>query len=275
LVLVRQFLELDLLGANRMSPMKDDAHQRSAPIDRTPRRHLFVVSHMRSFSSVLCHILGSHPEIDGYAETHQSYYGRSDLHRLTTLVGEMTGAPVSGRYVLDKILNMRQHLEPSVLARRDVRILFLVRKGPDTIRSLVSIARAGGHKGPASQPPGALYYYAKRLRQIEGYAATHGRGALFLESERLVNETDHVLSGIARWLELSEPLSPNYRRFRLTGVRGFGDPSPIIMAGRLVTEPSERHGSRMPIELPAEVVRVAEASHARCRDALLRFTREA
>ena len=26
---------------------------------------LFVISHMRSYSSLLCHILGSHPEISG------------------------------------------------------------------------------------------------------------------------------------------------------------------------------------------------------------------
>ena len=48
--------------------------------------YIFVLSHMRSFSSLLCHILGSHSEISGYLETHLSYIGRSDLHRLEAKV---------------------------------------------------------------------------------------------------------------------------------------------------------------------------------------------
>jgi hypothetical protein len=40
--------------------------------DRDSHRYIFVGSHMRSFSSLLCHVLGSHREIDGYAETHDA-----------------------------------------------------------------------------------------------------------------------------------------------------------------------------------------------------------
>jgi hypothetical protein len=35
------------------------------------RAYVLVLSHMRSFSSMLCHVLGSHEEIAGYAEMHQ------------------------------------------------------------------------------------------------------------------------------------------------------------------------------------------------------------
>ena len=66
------------------------------------RRYLFVLSHMRSFSSLLCHILGSHPEIAGYAEAHQAYAGRADLLQLTRKVESTLEGAVAGRYVLDK-----------------------------------------------------------------------------------------------------------------------------------------------------------------------------
>jgi hypothetical protein len=46
-----------------------------------PRKSLFVLGHMRSYSSLLCHILGSHPQIDGYCETHIKYRTRFDLLR--------------------------------------------------------------------------------------------------------------------------------------------------------------------------------------------------
>src|SRR5215467_8996279 len=63
-----------------------------------PRRHLFVFGHMRSYSSLLCHILGSHPEIDGYCETHIKYRWYFDLLRLRYRVVTLTGEPLRGRY---------------------------------------------------------------------------------------------------------------------------------------------------------------------------------
>ena len=48
--------------------------------------YLFVVGHMRSYSSLLAHILGSHPRIVGYAEMHQKYRNVLDLLELTRKV---------------------------------------------------------------------------------------------------------------------------------------------------------------------------------------------
>ena len=46
------------------------------------REYVIVLSHMRSYSTLLAHLLGSHPEIAGYAEMHTSYAQRRDLLRL-------------------------------------------------------------------------------------------------------------------------------------------------------------------------------------------------
>jgi len=93
---------------------------------------LFVVSHMRSFSSLLCHILGSHPEISGYAEMHLSYLGRPDLDRLARKVREMTDNAPLRRYVLDKLLHNYRQLMPRVFERPDVKIVFLLRNAEDS-----------------------------------------------------------------------------------------------------------------------------------------------
>src|ERR1700753_1681333 len=69
------------------------------------RRHLFVLGHMRSYSSLLCHILGSHPEIDGYCETHVKYRTRLDLIRLRSRVVKSTAPRLKGVYVLEKVLH--------------------------------------------------------------------------------------------------------------------------------------------------------------------------
>ena len=62
------------------------------------RRYLFVLGHMRSYSSLLCHILGSHPQINGYCETHVKYRSRFDLLRLRSRVVKLTGEPLQSDY---------------------------------------------------------------------------------------------------------------------------------------------------------------------------------
>src|SRR5207244_3844376 len=148
---------------------------------------LFVVSHMRSYSSLLCHILGSHPEISGYSEAHQSYLGRNDLDRLARTVREHTGEATLNRFVLDKVLHNHAEIAPDVLRRPDVRCVFLLRKAEDTIASILNMARALEHIGRYSDPQQVVVYYAERLAQMERYGSQVGGRGLFVESERLLD----------------------------------------------------------------------------------------
>src|SRR6476469_7240809 len=131
-----------------------------------PARHtgcfLFVVSHMRSFSSLLCHILGSHPEISGYGEAQLSYFSRLDLQRLARKVQQITGNAALGRYVLDKILHNHREIAPRILDRPEIRVLFLLRNAEDTVQSILNMSRSRGHKGKFSDPVHVLDYYVKR-----------------------------------------------------------------------------------------------------------------
>lgn len=118
--------------------------------------YLFVVSHMRSFSTLLCHILGSHSDIGGYVETHQSYFGGFDLDRLAVKVTDTTEDPLLRRYLLDKMLHNYVHIAPKVLARPDVKILFLIRSAEDTIRSILNLFLGGQRSGwSACEVPGS------------------------------------------------------------------------------------------------------------------------
>jgi hypothetical protein len=72
---MRRFSRSTAQPAGRMSQLATHARPFA-------RRHLFLLGHMRSYSSVLSHILGSHPQIDGYCETHIKYRTRLDLWRL-------------------------------------------------------------------------------------------------------------------------------------------------------------------------------------------------
>src|SRR3981081_4049252 len=95
--------------------------------------YIFVIGHMRSYSSLLCHILGSNPAISGYAETHQSYFGSTDLRRLARKVRETKGAERLGPYILDKMLHNGLAIAPNILQRSDIKIIFLIRPAEETI----------------------------------------------------------------------------------------------------------------------------------------------
>src|SRR5688572_27511814 len=92
-----------LLNFSSCMSLCSRVHHRAAM--RKRRSLLLVLSHMRSYSSVLSHVLGSHPEIDGYCETHIRYRLSLDVHRLGWKVRALTGEPLSGRFVLDKVLH--------------------------------------------------------------------------------------------------------------------------------------------------------------------------
>jgi len=229
---------------------------------------LFVVSHMRSYSSLLCHILGSHPEISGYSEAQQSYFGRNDLQRLARIVSEHTGEPATRRYVLDKVLHNNREIAPDVLRRPDVRCIFLLRNARDTIVSILEMARSLRHTGDFSDPQRVVVYYAGRLSQMEQHGAHVAGRALFIESERLLDDTANLLARLAQWLDLATPLSPEYRTFRYTGLPGHGDPSPHIKSGRIVASERDRHRGYAAIAVPDDVLERGNAAYARCRAAL-------
>jgi len=232
--------------------------------------YIFVVSHMRSFSTLLCHILGSHNDISGYVETHLSYFGRIDLWQLKRKVRETTDEPVVSKYLLDKMLHNYIHIDPSILARPNVKILFLVRNATDTLKSILNLFVGQLSRGPITCAEDALAYYAKRLQKIEQYSAQVGRNARFLESEMLLEATDAALDGLSQWLDLSEGLSANYRTFKYTSLDHFGDPSPNITSGGIVASAEVRHRWYVPVSIPEPVLRRARDVYGACRQTLLR-----
>jgi hypothetical protein len=72
---------------------------------------LFLLGHMRSYSSVLSHILGSHPQISGYCETHTKYRTWVDLWKLRWRVRKLTGEALRSGRVLDALDVTRPSLE--------------------------------------------------------------------------------------------------------------------------------------------------------------------
>lgn len=148
------------------------------------RRHLFLLGHMRSYSSVLSHILGSHPRIDGYCETHTKYRTHLDLWRLHRRVRKLTGGPLGGDYVLDKVLH-DYPMARSILDSSRTRGIVLVRRPGASVRSIIEM---GLNYSPVAWHRNfelvARYYETRLAALLRLTEALRGR-VVFLEAETL------------------------------------------------------------------------------------------
>jgi hypothetical protein len=228
------------------------------------RRYLFVLGHMRSYSSLLCHILGSHPQIDGYCETHVKYRTRFDLLRLRSRVVKLTGEPLRGRYVLDKVLH-NYPLASSILRSPNTLSIVLVRRPVPTVQSIVNMGLHYSDVAWYRDLDAVARYYEERVGALVQLAEELRGRVMFIEAETLLSRTGDVLQSIGRLLELSEPLQSDYKRFAHTGEGGFGDPSETITTGRVTNAPRE---PRTPVMLPAAMTARLEVAYAACSASL-------
>ena len=227
------------------------------------RRHLFLLGTMRSGSTLLTSILCSHPEILGYGETHVVYRSAADLAELEARACRAHGidpSEIGPRRVLDKLLHDGLLPDLRVLEGADLTCLFLLREPQRTIRSLVHQL--------GSTLDDAFAYYGGRLASLERYARVSSRAA-FLDYEDLVGDPERTLAGLTAFLGLASPLTPEYRLQPLHDVKGVGDRSEAIRAGRVLANPRE-----LAVELPGDRVAEAEETYRRCKAALEASTLE-
>jgi len=215
---------------------------------------------MRSYSYVLSHVLGSHPQIDGYCETHLRYRFSFDLLRLKWRVRRLTGEPLRGRYVLDKILH-NYPVATAILENPHTRALILLRQPVDVVQSIVHMGRHLDLNEQNSNVANATSYYVERLTQLTKLARAFGKRAAFVESEALMTRTDETLGFVQQFLALDSPLERRYRSFSKTGQPGYGDPSERIHSGEIG---SRRERERPSYSIPSALLGDAVAAHAEC-----------
>jgi hypothetical protein len=209
-----------------------------------PARHLLVVGHMRSNTTVLSYILGSHPQIVGAAEIHQAYRGPFDLVKLRCRLMRTHRTRRQGDTFLDKLLHNRYGVDDRLLARPDVQVLFLMRGPEQTLRSILAMGQQPDEPAWHADPERVTAYYEGRMAFMEQLAArlvaVGGRErASLLTAEDFLANPEQALAGLTRQLGLHTPLSQDYQVFSFTGRKGAGDNSSSIRTGKLVRQATD------------------------------------
>jgi hypothetical protein len=200
-----------------------------------PDEYLFLFSHMRSYSTVLSHVLGSHAEICGYSETHLKYRHSADLWRLRWRVARATGAWPRGRYLLDKLLHNFMLIPRDLRHSKRLRALIFVRRPEATLRSILSMAAQHPEKGWYSSPARVAEYYCERIAWLTAVGVHLKDRALLFTSEAITNDTGSLLERISRHLDLRSCLERSYRLHRFSGVAGHGDASAKLQSGMILS----------------------------------------
>lgn len=235
------------------------------PPDDPPRARVFLLSHMRAYTSVLGHVLGSHPEIDGYCELHRSYVSTDDLARQRAQIAASDGLKPAARWLFDKLLHNDYTLDPDLPELAHAVVLTALRPPGPTLASILELFAQKPGDDPYASPEGAVHYYTGRLAALADFAERHPGRTRYFDATLVRTDPERLLATLTRWLGLASPLSPRYRRFSLTGVSGAGDTSSRLASGQILTvpEPAAAPSSCTPVQDTAAVLSAYHAARAR------------
>ena len=221
---------------------RPDHFIRALPGLLRPYRRIFLLSHMRAYTSLFGHILGSHPDIEGYYELQMGYHSRRSLLRQKLHYFYYHGHTPKHRahYLLDKILHNDHRIDPSILARSRDTYIFCLRPPGETVPSIIDLYQRVSPEHQWATEEGAFTYYLDRLEGLRDLSEQLHARYLFMDAGCLTNQTSRTLAFLAQQLNLTTPLQPDYQRRPMTGRPSRGDPSDRIESGRVINTPSPK-----------------------------------
>jgi hypothetical protein len=247
----REFLELPLLALKRPDLLR--------PLDRDL---LFVLGHMRGYTSLISLILGNHPEICGHLECHIKYQQIFSRFRLQYSVSNQDGG-LDGRYILDKCLHNGTRFPKRFTERNRCHFLFTVRQPAE---SLISIYKLRRRKLWAEPMEAAASYYCGRMGRLVELSRQFP-GSYYFCGESIIDDSEALLASLTRVLQLGTPLSSQYTFFEDTGRPGAGDYTENIRAGKILS--SQSASTEEEISIPPRLLADAEDAYTRCLEAFM------
>ena len=228
-------------------------------------QRIFLLSHMRAFTSLAGHILGSHPQINGYYEMHISYADAAALDRQIAVFQENDVLKPGSRYLFDKLLHNDYALKPERLGLTNPKILVSLLEPEQTIKSIVDLFAQKAVADPYASPAGAADYYIQRVQALADFCRTASQPYDYFDAELFQRAPEALLPKLTEWLELDSPLSEHYQCFSQTGKARKGDSSVHIHSGKIDRTPiTYPH-----ITLPESVLAEAQAVYEECRRDIL------
>jgi len=220
---------------------------------------------MRAFTSLVGHILGSHPQINGYYEMHISYDNAQALHNQLDLFLKNDDLKACSRYLFDKLLHNEYLLRLERLNITGTKVLLTMREPEQSIKSIVNLFAQKKTDELYASPIEATNYYIDRVTTLAGFCQSVGEGCYYFDAEMLQSAPDVVLPYLSRWLDLETPLSDRYAIFTQTGKGRTGDSSKNIHTGKINKAQSDYSA----ISIPEQQLEMAQQVYRDCRQQII------
>jgi hypothetical protein len=226
---------------------------------------IFLLSHMRAFTSLAGHILGSHPGINGYFEMHISYDDASALDKQLDMFLQFETPKKNSRYLFDKLLHNDYRLNTGLFEPAGLKLLVALMEPEKTVKSIVDLFQQKGTEALYASPLEAANYYIERIRVLADFCRTTDQPYYYYDAELFQEAPDRLLGKLTDWLELASPLTGRYQLFSQTGKAGKGDSSRFIYSGKIEkTRVAYSH-----IKVPENILSRARESYRDCRSSII------
>lgn len=226
-----------------------------------PHSRIFLLSHMRAFTTLAGHIFGSHPQINGYYEMHISYEDASALDKQLGIFLESDALKENSHYLFDKLLHNDYLLKPEQLGLANIKILISLLEPEHTIKSIVNLFAQKEIEDLYASPIEAANYYIARVQALADFSRAASQPYYYFDAEMFQRAPEELLPRLSDWLELDSPLSERYQIFSQTGKAKKGDSSERIHSGRIDRTPVDYSH----IAIPEDVLRMAREVYQECR----------
>lgn len=226
---------------------------------------IFLLSHMRAYTSLFGHILGSHPQINGYYEMHLSYESEQDLERQVQQYAQHDPLKPNSQFLFDKLLHNDYALNVEQLNLQNTMVLMTIRQPESVLKSIINLFAKKNPAHEYANPNGATQYYIERLARLYQFSQQYPQRYYYFDAELLRANTQSTLATLSQWLKLDSPLSEQYQRFTKTGVAGAGDTSPAISSGKVLNQANQYDA----ISLDADLLQQAQQVYQQCRQQLM------
>ncbi len=203
-----------------------------------PKTHIFLLSHMRAYTSLFGHIMGSNPAICGYYEMHIGYHSWKSPIRQKLLYFRQEKPKPGFTCMFDKVLHNDHSVSLNVLNGRRAKVLFCLRQPQDVIPSILKLYREIDPNHEFNSESFATRYYIERLEMLKSIAEQIERGFFYFDAEALKLHSQECLDSLSEWLRLDTPLSDTYSLQKYTSKERYGDSSDALRAGRIRKDPS-------------------------------------
>lgn len=224
-----------------------------------------MLSHMRAYTSLAGHILGSHPEINGYYELHLDYKQDDSEQHQVSRYQEHDTLKNNSRFLFDKLLHNNYRLTDHLIHDKNNRILVSIRKPEATIKSILNLFRNKPDPAPFQNGEEVTHYYCERLNALAEFCRQYKGRYFYYDAEEWITQPEVLLPKLQNWLGLSTPLTEKYQQFSQTGKARAGDSSEKIRGGAINKRPSDYSK----ITLKQEWVDLVSKKYIECRMAFI------